>query len=192
MACILKKKYKDTIHSILRRYLISIFTGALLINGITLFYYFYSKTQYEAILDENDNLNRFFDQIENTNSLLDQYVQRAREEDGVDLEKDAEALTMLIDRLSKAKVNRAFSRDISDMAALVEGYQQQIIRIREMLDQEFSGTGVKIQEQYVLLSCLARQCGAYRPDLMFSAEHGFWPYIRWKNAADQRKSQQNV
>ena len=129
MACILKKKYKDTIHSILRRYLISIFTGAL---------------------------------------------------------------TMLIDRLSKAKVNRAFSWDILDMAALVEGYQQQIIRIREMLDQEFSGTGVKIQEQYVLLSCLARQCGAYRPDLMFSAEHGFWPYIRWKNAADQRKSQQNV
>lgn len=148
MACILKKKYKDTIHSILRRYLISIFTGALLINGITLFYYFYSKTQYEAILDENDNLNRFFDQIENTNSLLDQYVQRAREEDGADLEKDAEALTMLINRLSKAKVNRAFSRDISDMAALVEGYQKQIIRIREMLGQEFSGTGVRIQEQY--------------------------------------------
>ena len=69
MACILKKKYKDTIHSILRRDLISIFTGAL---------------------------------------------------------------TMLIDRLSKAKVNRAFSWDILDMAALVEGYQQQIIWIREM------------------------------------------------------------
>lgn len=147
MVCLLEKK-KNTMRSILRRYLIAVFAGALLLNGITLFYYFYSRTQYESILDQSDTLNEFFDRLEDTNSMLDQYVQRGRERDGMILKTDTAALVALMECLSKAKVNRMFTRDIADVSKLLEGYLHQIDRIHQLLSTEFEGTGIQMQEQY--------------------------------------------
>ena len=85
-----------------------------------------------------------------------------------------EGLTFYEDAAAGRTAWNVSEENVREIARLISRKEWNMVqKIFEKQARDWAGFGCSLQEQYVLLSCLARQCGAYRPDLMFSADHGF-------------------
>ena len=127
MAFILKKS--DTTKSSLIRYFIVTMGAAVLLNIFTVGFYFIHSKQYEKHIDQIFLLNQFYFCLDETNSILNQYMQQGIQT--ATLDSKAEELNSLTENLKMQNAGILFLRDIRDLREMAARYHEILQSVEE-------------------------------------------------------------
>ena len=118
-------KDPNTIKAEMYRWMGYILMTAIIMNLLTVLVHFWNISRCEMVMEQEMELNQFYEELENENRKLISYAQTGTAQEYTDLSEKRKNANLLLEKLETETVSKGFSRDMTDV-----GSSLPVIRIK--------------------------------------------------------------
>lgn len=130
-------KDPNTIKAEMYRWMGYILMTAIIMNLLTVLVHFWNISRCEMVMEQEMELNQFYEELENENRKLISYAQTGTAQEYTDLSEKRKNANLLLEKLETETVSKGFSRDMTDVGRLFASYQDKIEEIHRILQQKY-------------------------------------------------------